>query len=184
MRGAPLAVRHVVRDVTRVQPVRPAIGLGVRAAIAVALPLALTPWIGTLAAVWATLGGFGAANVDRGGAYRTRAMAIGMLAIGGSVAVAIGTLCSAHIATTIIALALGCTACALAASWGVAAVAVGNSIAVDLIVRSRCRAIRRARGCRRSRSRRARCGRCCSCRCCGRSACIDRLDGRLPRACS
>ena len=126
-------VKAMVRDATRLEPGRPALRMGLRAALAVTAPMVIASQVGALAATWATLGGFGVVLVDKGGAYRTRARAMLTAALGGAIAVLVGSLAAAS-PITLAVIALGTGACAMAATWSGPAVAVGNTIAVQLIV--------------------------------------------------
>src|SRR5215831_17951409 len=85
-------VKHLVREAARLQPGRPALRMGLRAALAVATPMLVASRIGPLVMTWATLGGFGVVLVDKGGAYRTRATAMIAAACGGALGVLVGTL--------------------------------------------------------------------------------------------
>ena len=126
-------VKFLVREATKLSPGRPALRLGLRAALAVAAPMAVASQIGAIVTAWATLGGFGIVLVDKGGAYRTRAIAMSTAALGGAIAVLAGTFSAgshAELAVT----ALGTGMCAMAATWTGPAVAVGNIIALQLIV--------------------------------------------------
>jgi uncharacterized membrane protein YccC len=126
-------VKYLVREATRLQPGRPALRMGLRAALAVTAPMVVASQLGALVTTWATLGGFGVVLVDKGGAYRTRATAMTAAAIGGAIAVLVGSVAGdSHAALAVIA--LGTATCAMAATWTGPAVAVGNTIAVQLIV--------------------------------------------------
>ncbi len=128
-------VKYLVREATRLSPGRPALRMGLRAALAVAAPMLLAPQVGLLATTWAMLGGFGVVLVDKGGAYRTRATAMSAATLGGALGALVGTLASDTPAMLVV-IALGTAACAMAATWTGPAVAVGNTIAVQLIVAS------------------------------------------------
>ncbi|HET9622522.1 MAG TPA: hypothetical protein VFP84_14215, partial [Kofleriaceae bacterium] len=126
-------VRFLVREATRLQPGRPALRLGLRAALAVAAPMILASQVSALLTTWATLGGFGIVLVDKGGAYRTRATAMAAAALGGALGVLAGSLAADSHAVLAVT-AIGTGLCAMAATWTGPAVAVGNTIAVQLIV--------------------------------------------------
>ena len=126
-------VKHLVREATRLSPGRPALRMGLRAALAVGAPMLIASQIGPLVTTWATLGGFGVVLVDKGGAYRTRATAMLSATLGGALGALIGTL-AADTPAVLAVIALGTAACAMAATWTGPAVAVGNTIAVQLIV--------------------------------------------------
>jgi uncharacterized membrane protein YccC len=128
------AVDHQARAATTLAPGRPALWLGLRVAAAVALPLAVAPWIDPLAATWASLSGYGIALVDRGGAYRVRARAMGSVAIGGIAAVAIGTLVSGLPMLAIALVTIACALCAFGQAFPPSGPPVGNTIAVHLII--------------------------------------------------
>jgi len=126
-------VKYLVREAARLQPGRPALRMGLRAALAVAAPMLAASQLGPLVMTWATLGGFGVVLVDKGGAYRTRATAMTAAAFGGALGVLVGSLAAGTVATPMV-VALGTGVCAMAATWPGPAVAVGNTIAVQLIV--------------------------------------------------
>jgi uncharacterized membrane protein YccC len=126
-------VKYLVRDATRLQPGRPALRMGLRAALAVTAPMLVASQLGALVTTWATLGGFGVVLVDKGGAYRTRATAMVSAALGGAIAVLVGSVAGGSPAALAV-IALGTATCAMAATWTGPAVAVGNTIAVQLIV--------------------------------------------------
>jgi uncharacterized membrane protein YccC len=125
-------VKYLVREATRLQPGRPALRMGLRAALAVAAPMLVASQIGAVT-TWATLGGFGVVLVDKGGAYRTRAIAMMAATLGGALGALAGSLATGASAA-LIAIAIGTGMCAMAATWPGPAVAVGNTIAVQLIV--------------------------------------------------
>jgi uncharacterized membrane protein YccC len=125
--------KHLVREAARLQPGRPALRIGLRAALAVVAPMLVASRIGPLVMTWATLGGYGVVLVDKGGAYRTRAAAMLAAAAGGALGVLVGSLV-ADSAVMPVVVAVGTAICAMAATWPGPAVAVGNTIAVQLIV--------------------------------------------------
>jgi uncharacterized membrane protein YccC len=126
-------VKYLVREATRLQPGRPALRMGLRAGLAVAAPLLVASQIGAVVTTWATLGGFGVVLVDKSGAYRTRAIAMTAATIGGAVGALVGSIATGATAA-LVAIALGTGMLAMAATWPGPAVAVGNTIAVQLIL--------------------------------------------------
>lgn len=127
-------VSHHARVATRLAPGRPALWLGLRTAAAVALPLAVAPWLPPLAATWAPIAGFGIALVDKGGAYRARAKGMGSVAIGGLAAVALGTLVAGRPEIAVPAVTIACALCAFGQAFPPVGPAVGNTIAVHLMI--------------------------------------------------
>lgn len=127
-------VGHHVREAAKFAPERPAIWLGLRTAAATAIPLLIARWIDPVAASWAPLAGFIVALVDKGGAYRSRAAIMTSVAIGGLIAVLLGSLIAGHGILTAVVVAAGLTLCALAQAFGPSMVSVGNTIAIQLLV--------------------------------------------------
>jgi len=124
-------VKYLIREATRVQPGRPALLVGLRAALAVAAPMLVASFIGPTVTTWATLGGLGVVTIDKGGAYRTRAIAMFMTAFGGALGVLIGAYTPETIAPGVVAAATGL--CAMLATWpGLAG--VGSTIALELVL--------------------------------------------------
>ncbi len=127
-------VSHHARVATTLAPGRPALWLGLRTAAATGVPLLVAPWLPPLAATWAPIAGYGIALVDKGGAYRARAKAMGSVAIGGIVAVTLGTLVSGHPVLSIVTVTIACALCAFGQAFPPAGPAIGNTIAVHLII--------------------------------------------------
>jgi uncharacterized membrane protein YccC len=126
-------VKYLVREAARLQPVRPALWMGLRAALAVGAPMVLASQIGAVVTTWATLAGFGVVLVDKSGAYRTRAKAMLAATVGGALGALIGSI-AADSSAMLAVIALGTALCGMAATWTGPAVAVGNTIALHLIV--------------------------------------------------
>jgi uncharacterized membrane protein YccC len=126
-------VKYLVREATRLQPGRPALRMGLRAGLAVAAPLLVASQIGAVVTTWATLGGFGVVLVDKSGAYRTRAIAMIAATVGGALGALVGSLATGATAA-LVAITLGTGMFAMAATWPGPAVAVANTIAVQLIL--------------------------------------------------
>jgi uncharacterized membrane protein YccC len=80
-----------MREALRIAPARPNIPSGLRAAIATTLPLLAFPWFVHHELAWTSLAGFNTVLVDKGGAYRTRALSMLALALCGALVVMLGT---------------------------------------------------------------------------------------------
>ncbi|HEX5655667.1 MAG TPA: FUSC family membrane protein, partial [Polyangiales bacterium] len=80
-----------MREALRVAPVRPNLPSGLRAALATTLPLLLFPWLPYHELAWSSLAGFNTVLVDKGGAYRTRALSMLATASFGALTVLLGT---------------------------------------------------------------------------------------------
>ena len=97
-------VKRLAREAARLQPGRPALWVGLRAALAVAAPMLIAARINPLVMTWATLGGFGVVLVDKGGAYRTRATAMLAATLGGALGALVGTLAAgSHVVPAVVA---------------------------------------------------------------------------------
>ncbi|MCP3138912.1 FUSC family protein [Pyxidicoccus xibeiensis] len=75
--------RHLV-SFLHVEPGRPALGAGLRAALAVGVPMVAAAVLHLPAATWMGMAGLFVALVDRGGPYRERALTMGTLTVLGA----------------------------------------------------------------------------------------------------
>jgi uncharacterized membrane protein YccC len=126
---APLA-RGQLAELTRLAPGGPALLLGARIGLATVLPLTLAPWIGPVAATWASTGAYSIALTDKGGSYRTRAATMGAATLGATLAMGAGGLASHHAVASIVLMAVWSGLCAFAGVLGPAAASVGTTTAV------------------------------------------------------
>jgi uncharacterized membrane protein YccC len=119
--------RHL-KDFLRVEPGRPALGAGLRAALAVGAPMSVAAAFHLPAATWAGLAGLFVALVDRGGPYRTRALSMGSLTLLGAV---VGLLSATHLPgwAAVLLTFLWVTACGFARSHGEAPGFIGVVLA-------------------------------------------------------
>lgn len=129
-----LAHQLQVASTVEVHPWRPAMWLGLRVAAALALPLLLAVWLHPVVATWATLGGYGIALLDKGGAYRRRATIQSLALALELVVITLGTLMSQWGAWRIPLMSLGIMACALLPGWGAAGASIGAAVGVQLLV--------------------------------------------------
>ncbi|MEP6573459.1 MAG: FUSC family membrane protein, partial [Gemmatimonadota bacterium] len=117
-----------MREVIALAPGKPAWPAGLRAAIATVAPLVAGSLLGSTGGTWMSLAGFTGALADRGGPYRSRAAATGVLTLAGSVAVAIGTLSAGSLWVTVPVTFLFALGCSLARVWGISGATVGSSV--------------------------------------------------------
>jgi uncharacterized membrane protein YccC len=117
-------------EVFRFAPVRPAIMLGIRAALATALPLVVGLELGSTSSLWGILGGYNATLADKGGAYPSRALAMGAITFGCAASAVLGGLIADHAFLTVPGMLIFATLCSLAAVYGDAPARIGSSIAV------------------------------------------------------
>jgi uncharacterized membrane protein YccC len=80
-----------MREALRLAPARPNVPAGLRAALATTLPLLLSAWLPHQQLAWVSLAGFNTVLVDKGGAYRTRALSMFAMAVCGALVVLLGT---------------------------------------------------------------------------------------------
>lgn len=126
----PARARLRLGEVARIAPGRPALLLGARTALATLAPLLIAPWIGPVAATWASTGGFTVALSDKGGAYRMRALTMGLVTLGATAAVALGALGASHALPAAALMLVWATLCAFAGVFGPAAAGGGTTVAV------------------------------------------------------
>ena len=129
-----LAHQLQVASAMEVHPWRPAMWLGLRVAAALALPLILAIWLNPVVATWATMGGYGIALLDKGGAYRSRAAVQGLALIFELIVITGGTLISQWGPWRIPIMSMGIMACALLPGWGAAGASIGATVGVQLLV--------------------------------------------------
>ncbi len=82
----------LLQKLFQLEPGKPAIAKGLRAAIATVLPIALVEYTGWSSLVWTALGGFETSIADVGGLYRTKATSMALVAFGGAISMFVGTL--------------------------------------------------------------------------------------------
>ncbi|MBV9389183.1 MAG: FUSC family protein [Chroococcidiopsidaceae cyanobacterium CP_BM_ER_R8_30] len=83
---------NLLRTIFQLEPGKPAIAKGMRAAIATVLPIGIIEYTGWSSLVWTALGGFETSIADVGGLHRTKATSMGLVALGGAISMLVGTL--------------------------------------------------------------------------------------------
>jgi uncharacterized membrane protein YccC len=128
-----LLTRHLRtqwRELARVAPVRPAIAAGLRGATAAVVPLLAGHFFGFTGAGFASLGGFAASIIDKGGAYRSRASAMMIMALVSAFVATTGSLFGMREPVIVPVMLILATACAFARVYGAAATSIGTMAAV------------------------------------------------------
>ncbi|WP_426756779.1 FUSC family protein [Myxococcus sp. Y35] len=125
--------RHL-RSVLRVRPGKPAVGAGLRTALATAVPLVLAFLLGVKDASWGGLSGLLVSLADKGGSYRARAKELGAVTVLGAVVGALGAPGGSTPWLDVTLMWLGVTAAAFARSYGETAGSVGGQLAVIFVV--------------------------------------------------
>ncbi len=123
-----------LRDALTFAPVRPAIAAGVRAAVATVVPLAMATLFGEPRLVWAGLTGFLASIVDKGGAYRTRAGAMGSLTLGAAALATLGAVAGMRTDLALVSALVAATGLGMLRVYGGGASSVGSSLLVIFLV--------------------------------------------------
>ena len=125
----------LLRNASEIHPGRPALWLGLRVAAATAVPIALEPSLGPIAGTWAPLAGYGIAQLDKGGAYATRARGMLLATVGTLLAIALGSaLSGAPPLLKVLLLTVLMGGIALTPAWGSVGTSVGLTIGVQLLV--------------------------------------------------
>ena len=122
-----VAARNV-RAATAVAPARPAYAAGFRAALATIVPLAAAQAFQVSAGTWMSIAAFSGALVDKGGSYSSRATAITLLTLLGTVAVFVGGVASHQLAIAVILTFLVAVVCSLGRAWGNTGGTIGGSV--------------------------------------------------------
>jgi len=122
------------REALRVAPVQPNFAAGLRAAVATTIPLLLAGVLGRPELALSGLAGFAAVLCDKGGAYRTRALSMLGLAVGGGLATFLGMLCSSHPVLSILLVIVGEGFGSFLRVFGAEATSVGTMVAMSLVI--------------------------------------------------
>ena len=112
------------------QPGRPAIGLGLRAAAATFVPLVAANYFHLPALRWSLVAGFMVALVDKGGAYRTRAMAMSGLTVAGALAVVVASMVPASAAPAAAVMLVVAAMASVSRVYGAEASSAGTSATI------------------------------------------------------
>jgi len=111
------ALQRHLESFFRVEPGRPALGAGLRAALAVGVPMVIAATRHLPAATWVGLAALFVTLVDRGGPYRARALAMGTMTLLGA---AMGLVSALHPPAwgAVLLTLVWVTACGFARSYG------------------------------------------------------------------
>lgn len=122
------------REALRVAPGRPNYLAGLRAGIATTVPLLLGGVITSPALAFTSLAGFSVVLADKGGAYRTRALSMLAVTLGGGLATLLGMLGSVHpvLSVALVVVVVGLTG--FLRLFGAEATSVGTTIAMALVI--------------------------------------------------
>ncbi len=125
-------LRHL-RSLFRLQPGKPALWLGVRAAVAVTVPFAIVSSLGSSAAGFTGLTGLLVTLCDRGGSYRGRARVMGRLAVLGPIVGTLAAVAGDALWMDAALLLVGVLVFAFFRSYGDDAASVGDKLAVIFV---------------------------------------------------
>ncbi|MFB1481843.1 FUSC family protein [Corallococcus sp. RDP092CA] len=126
-------LRHL-QSLLRVEPGRPALWAGIRAAVATALPLCLAYLLTVSEAGWAGLTGLLVTLADKGGSYRARARVMGAVTVLGALVGMLAAPAGHTYTVDATLLLLGVTAANFARCYGETAGSVGGQLAVIFVV--------------------------------------------------
>ncbi|MGK3987774.1 FUSC family protein [Sorangium sp. So ce136] len=121
---------RLLKSIARIEPARPSLKTGLRAAVAALVPVLVGLVAPVPATSWATLGGFLATVADKGGSYRARAATMGALTVAGALAAVAMALAGGSPWIATIALFLGISAAGFARVYGAEAGSVGGLVAI------------------------------------------------------
>ncbi|WP_244222082.1 FUSC family protein [Corallococcus exercitus] len=135
--GSPMPRHRLLRHLQslfRVEPGRPALWAGIRAAVATALPLCLSFLLTVPAAGWAGLTALLVTLADKGGSYRVRARVMGVVTVLGALVGMLAAPAGQTYTVDATLLFLGVTAANFARCYGETAGSVGGQLAVIFVV--------------------------------------------------
>jgi uncharacterized membrane protein YccC len=111
-----------------------ALALGVRASVAITVPLLIGTLAGLPALLWLGLAGYSAVIADKGGAYRTRAATMAALSVAGAISGVVGGVAGSRPVLSIALMFLWGTGASLARIYGTAASSVGLSSGIIFVL--------------------------------------------------
>jgi uncharacterized membrane protein YccC len=114
--------------------VRIAYTAGFRAALATIGPLVVGAALGGEVATWASIAGFDAVLVDRGGSYRFRARVQALTIVALAAVVALGSVVARDLALALPAMFVVAVAGGLARSWGAPGASIGTITAIGFVI--------------------------------------------------
>ncbi len=118
----------------QIEPGKPAIARGMRAAVTTVLPIVVALFTGWTGLTWTAVGGFETTLADVGGLYRTKSIAMGMVAFGGAFSVFVGTLVGGTPILAVLLMFLWTFSCGLAAVYGNAINTGSNLVAAMFLI--------------------------------------------------
>lgn len=127
-------IARIWRTLTYVEPVKPALTLGLRAGVAAVVPVIAARLLHAPSIAQVTFGGFLAALADKGGAYRTRAATMSAFGVAASLAASLGALAAGDPRIAVALAFVGIFAAAFARVYGDIAGSVGNLVAIVIAV--------------------------------------------------
>ena len=111
-----------------------ALWAGLRAGLATVLPLLVASLLGWPAGFWMGIAGFSVTLADKGGAYRTRAKAMGTLTLLAALAAGVGGAVGTHPALSVAVVLVGVTLASYARCYGEGAGLRGMQVSVMLVI--------------------------------------------------
>ncbi|GAC1647633.1 MAG: hypothetical protein NVS4B3_02000 [Gemmatimonadaceae bacterium] len=114
----------------QLESTRPAFAAGVRASMATVVPLLLGYFLHLPAMDWASVAGFSASLVDKGGSYQSRAQAMGLFTAAGALSVVVAATAGLHPSLAVVLMCLWAAGGTLVQAYGATGASVGPSIAL------------------------------------------------------
>ncbi len=126
--------KNWIQTVVQLEPGKPAIAKGVRAAVATVIPIAIVEYTGWTNLVWTAIGGFQASVADSGGLYRTKANSMSLVAFGGAISVFVGTLVGGQPFSSVLLAFLWAFGCGLASMYSNAISTASTLVAAMFLI--------------------------------------------------
>ncbi|MCY1045688.1 FUSC family protein [Corallococcus sp. bb12-1] len=122
------------KAVARFAPVKPAVKAGLRAALAIFVPMVVGTALKLPGELWLAIGGFNTSFVDKGGSYHARARAMGGTALAAALSAVVGSLVGLYPSLSIPLTLVWVTAWSFAGVFGAAANTTGNIAATTFVI--------------------------------------------------
>lgn len=126
--------KNLLQTLVQLEPGKPAIARGLRAAIATVLPIMIVEYTGWPSLVWTALGVFQTSIADVGGLYRTKATSMGLVAFGGAISIFVGTLVGGKPFWAVLLAFLWAFGCGLASIYGNAISTASTLVAAMFLI--------------------------------------------------
>ena len=126
--------KNLLQTLVQLEPGKPAIARGMRAAIATVLPIGIVEYTDWYSLLWTAIGGFQTSIADVGGLHRTKATSMSLVAFGGAASMLVGTIVGGMPFWAVLLAFLWTFGCGLAGIYGNAISTASTLIAATFLI--------------------------------------------------